>query len=85
MTEPSRLEVRTADPYPVIIGRGLLGELVESVSGATTGVRTVACGVGDNCSFPGGGAGPIIRVSCDQNADCNQHVDTSSGGKYYGL
>ncbi|MEU7764620.1 3-dehydroquinate synthase [Nocardia sp. NPDC049190] len=42
MTEPSRLEVRTADPYPVIIGRGLLGELVESVSGASAGVRTVA-------------------------------------------
>ncbi|MGW5726064.1 3-dehydroquinate synthase [Nocardia beijingensis] len=42
MTEPSRLEVRTADPYQVIIGRGLLGELVESVNNATKGVRTVA-------------------------------------------
>ncbi|BDU07367.1 3-dehydroquinate synthase [Nocardia cyriacigeorgica] len=42
MTEPSRLQVRTADPYPVIIGRGLLGELVESVTGAGSGVRTVA-------------------------------------------
>ncbi|MBF6435813.1 3-dehydroquinate synthase [Nocardia cyriacigeorgica] len=42
MTEPSRLEVRTADPYPVIIGRGLLGELVESVTGSGSGVRTVA-------------------------------------------
>lgn len=35
-----------------------------------TGVRTVTCGVGDNCSFPGGGAGPVFRISCDQNADC---------------
>ncbi|MGK8467917.1 3-dehydroquinate synthase, partial [Nocardia cyriacigeorgica] len=42
MTEPSRIEVRTADPYPVIIGRGLLGELVESVTGSGSGVRTVA-------------------------------------------
>ncbi|WP_194814028.1 3-dehydroquinate synthase [Nocardia sp. XZ_19_385] len=42
MSEPTRIEVRTADPYSVIIGRGLLGELVESVTGATNGVRTVA-------------------------------------------
>lgn len=43
MTEPSRIQVRTADPYPVIIGRGLLGELVESVTGADPSqVRTVA-------------------------------------------
>ncbi|WP_028476690.1 3-dehydroquinate synthase [Nocardia sp. CNY236] len=42
MTQPRRLEVHTANPYPVIIGRGLLGELVESVGGTTTGVRTVA-------------------------------------------
>lgn len=41
MTEPSRIEVRTADPYPVIIGRGLLGDLVEQVTGQS-GVRTVA-------------------------------------------
>ncbi|MET8799927.1 3-dehydroquinate synthase [Nocardia sp. NPDC004568] len=41
MTEPTRIEVRTAQPYPVIIGRGLLGDLVEVVSGAG-GVRTVA-------------------------------------------
>ncbi|MBF6170319.1 3-dehydroquinate synthase [Nocardia blacklockiae] len=41
MTEPTRIEVRTADPYPVIIGRGLLGELVEQVAGQP-GVRTVA-------------------------------------------
>ncbi|WP_280269073.1 3-dehydroquinate synthase [Nocardia wallacei] len=41
MTEPTRIEVRTADPYPVIIGRGLLGELVEQVAGRP-GVRTVA-------------------------------------------
>lgn len=41
MTEPTRIEVRTAQPYPVIIGRGLLGDLVEAVTGAG-GVRTVA-------------------------------------------
>ncbi|MCX0272276.1 3-dehydroquinate synthase [Nocardia zapadnayensis] len=41
MTEPTRIEVRTAQPYPVIIGRGLLGDLVEVVTG-TGGVRTVA-------------------------------------------
>ncbi|GAA5054015.1 3-dehydroquinate synthase [Nocardia callitridis] len=40
--EPTHLQVRTAAPYPVIIGRGLLGELVDSVTGATGGVRTVA-------------------------------------------
>lgn len=39
--EPTRIEVRTADPYPVIIGRGLLGDLVETVT-ADGGVRTVA-------------------------------------------
>ncbi|WP_228001557.1 3-dehydroquinate synthase [Nocardia australiensis] len=42
MTEPTRLQVATADPYPVIIGRGLLGDLVDAVTGATKGVRTVA-------------------------------------------
>ena len=41
MSEPTRIEVRTADPYPVVIGRGLLGELVEQVAGHP-GVRTVA-------------------------------------------
>ncbi|NKY86960.1 3-dehydroquinate synthase [Nocardia veterana] len=41
MSEPTRIEVRTADPYPVIIGRGLLGELVEQVT-RHPGVRTVA-------------------------------------------
>ncbi|WP_280399979.1 3-dehydroquinate synthase [Nocardia carnea] len=41
MTEPTRIEVRTAQPYPVIIGRGLLGDLVEVVT-AAGGVRTVA-------------------------------------------
>ncbi|MGW6336063.1 3-dehydroquinate synthase [Nocardia rhamnosiphila] len=41
MTEPTRIEVRTAQPYPVIIGRGLLGDLVEVVTDAG-GVRTVA-------------------------------------------
>jgi 3-dehydroquinate synthase len=41
MTEPTRIEVRTADPYPVIVGRGLLGDLVDQVTGHR-GVRTVA-------------------------------------------
>ena len=36
MTEPVRVEVATADPYPVIIGRGLLGELVEELEGTRT-------------------------------------------------
>ncbi|MFC9788378.1 3-dehydroquinate synthase [Rhodococcus sp. NPDC127528] len=38
MTEPVRVEVQTASPYPVIIGRGLLGELVDEL----IGTRTVA-------------------------------------------
>ncbi|MFD4181911.1 3-dehydroquinate synthase [Rhodococcus sp. NPDC058514] len=38
MTEPVRVEVKTASPYPVIIGRGLLGELVDEL----VGTRTVA-------------------------------------------
>ncbi|MFC9838665.1 3-dehydroquinate synthase [Rhodococcus sp. NPDC127530] len=38
MTEPVRVQVQTANPYPVIIGRGLLGELVDEL----TGTRTVA-------------------------------------------
>ncbi|WP_213571959.1 3-dehydroquinate synthase [Rhodococcus sp. USK13] len=38
MTEPVRVQVQTAHPYPVIIGRGLLGELVDEL----TGTRTVA-------------------------------------------
>ncbi|MBO0856585.1 MAG: 3-dehydroquinate synthase [Nocardia sp.] len=41
MSEPTRIEVRTADPYPVIIGRGLLGDLVEQIT-RQPGVRTVA-------------------------------------------
>ncbi|WP_067545393.1 3-dehydroquinate synthase [Nocardia crassostreae] len=41
MSEPTRIEVRTGDPYPVIVGRGLLGELVDEVTGRS-GVRTVA-------------------------------------------
>ncbi|MFE3544537.1 3-dehydroquinate synthase [Nocardia sp. NPDC059177] len=41
MNEPTTIQVRTADPYPVIIGRGLLGDLVESVT-AGNAVRTVA-------------------------------------------
>jgi 3-dehydroquinate synthase len=38
VTEPVRVQVQTANPYPVIIGRGLLGELVDEL----TGTRTVA-------------------------------------------
>jgi 3-dehydroquinate synthase len=38
VTEPVRVDVQTAQPYPVIIGRGLLGELVDEL----TGTRTVA-------------------------------------------
>ncbi|MFI6866400.1 3-dehydroquinate synthase [Nocardia sp. NPDC050406] len=41
MSEPTRIDVRTADPYPVIIGRGLLGDLVDQVT-EKSGVRTVA-------------------------------------------
>ena len=33
MTEPVRIDVETAQPYPVIIGRGLLGDVVEELSG----------------------------------------------------
>ncbi len=36
MTEPVRVEVRTASPYPVIIGRGLLGDLVAELEGTRT-------------------------------------------------
>ncbi|NLE80999.1 MAG: 3-dehydroquinate synthase [Rhodococcus sp.] len=36
MTEPVRVEVRTANPYPVVIGRGLLGDLVNELSGTRT-------------------------------------------------
>ncbi|KIQ17393.1 3-dehydroquinate synthase [Rhodococcus sp. Leaf7] len=36
MTEPVRIDVRTANPYPVIIGRGLLTELVEQLDGTRT-------------------------------------------------
>lgn len=36
MTEPVRVEVKTANPYPVIIGRGLLGELVDELAGTRT-------------------------------------------------
>jgi len=38
VTEPVRIDVNTAHPYPVVIGRGLLGDLV----GALSGTRTVA-------------------------------------------
>ncbi|MBP2211572.1 3-dehydroquinate synthase [Rhodococcus ruber] len=36
MTEPVRVDVQTAQPYPVIIGRGLLGELVDELAGTRT-------------------------------------------------
>ena len=36
MTEPVRVDVRTANPYPVIIGRGLLTELVDELAGTRT-------------------------------------------------
>ncbi|MFD4292344.1 3-dehydroquinate synthase [Rhodococcus sp. NPDC058532] len=38
MTEPVRVQVETANPYPVIIGRGLLDDIV----GELAGIRTVA-------------------------------------------
>ncbi|CAM2753723.1 3-dehydroquinate synthase [Skermania piniformis] len=34
--EPTRIEVRAERPYPVIIGRGLLGELVHQLAGTAT-------------------------------------------------
>ncbi|PRX46089.1 3-dehydroquinate synthase [Prauserella shujinwangii] len=36
MTEPVRIEVKTARPYEVLVGRGLLGELTEVVRDAST-------------------------------------------------
>jgi 3-dehydroquinate synthase len=36
VTEPVRVQVQTAHPYPVIIGRGLLGELVDELAGTRT-------------------------------------------------
>ena len=36
VTEPVRVQVQTANPYPVIIGRGLLGELVDELAGTRT-------------------------------------------------
>ncbi|HKO93294.1 MAG TPA: hypothetical protein VJU61_19195, partial [Polyangiaceae bacterium] len=30
----------------------------------------LACGNGQTCTFPGNPVGPIMRISCDQNADC---------------
>ncbi|QHE69783.1 3-dehydroquinate synthase [Rhodococcus sp. WAY2] len=36
MTEPVRVQVQTAHPYPVIIGRGLLGELLDELAGTRT-------------------------------------------------
>ncbi|WP_072801920.1 3-dehydroquinate synthase [Rhodococcoides yunnanense] len=36
MTEPVRVMVETAAPYPVIIGRGLLTDLVEELAGTAT-------------------------------------------------
>lgn len=34
MTEPVKIAVRAADPYDVVVGRGLLTDLAEAVSGA---------------------------------------------------
>ena len=36
MTDPVRIEVRTARPYQVVVGRGLLGELTEAVKDASS-------------------------------------------------
>ncbi|TSD94633.1 3-dehydroquinate synthase [Skermania sp. ID1734] len=36
MTEPVRVDVATASPYPVIIGRGLLTELLQELAGTAT-------------------------------------------------
>lgn len=36
MTEPVRIDVATSNPYPVIIGRGLLTDLVEQLAGSRT-------------------------------------------------
>jgi len=41
-----------------------------SMLDVNTGQNTVTCGVGDQCTFPPGGVGPIVRIECDQNADC---------------
>jgi 3-dehydroquinate synthase len=35
VTEPVRIQVKTATPYEVVIGRGLLGELTEVLTGAS--------------------------------------------------
>ncbi|MEY7974333.1 3-dehydroquinate synthase [Saccharomonospora xinjiangensis] len=35
MTEPVRIPVRTAQPYDVVVGRGLLGEITEAVRNAS--------------------------------------------------
>ncbi|GGC59272.1 3-dehydroquinate synthase [Hoyosella rhizosphaerae] len=36
MTEPVKVEVRTEQPYSVVIGRGLLGDIVEQLRGVST-------------------------------------------------
>ncbi|GDY28860.1 3-dehydroquinate synthase [Gandjariella thermophila] len=36
MVDPVRIEVATERPYPVVIGRGLLGELVDTLRGTPT-------------------------------------------------
>jgi hypothetical protein len=35
-----------------------------------SGSLILGCGNGTDCAFPNGGFGPIVSVSCDQNADC---------------
>lgn len=36
MTEPVRVQVESASPYPVVIGRGLLGDIVAELAGTRT-------------------------------------------------
>ncbi|MCW4353222.1 3-dehydroquinate synthase [Hoyosella sp. YIM 151337] len=36
MTEPVKVEVQTERPYPVVVGRGLLGDIVERLRGTST-------------------------------------------------
>jgi hypothetical protein len=35
-----------------------------------TNALTQACGTGNNCPTPADFVGPIVQISCDQNADC---------------
>jgi hypothetical protein len=33
-------------------------------------VQAIGCGDGTVCDLPNGGPGPVIILTCDQNADC---------------